>query len=117
MRHISATIIVLLISASAIFAQDRQHSLTVDVRDAQSRPVKRACVTVIPRSGDIIFGQTDAHGRFKVKNLEEGAYRVVVKSSGFSMQKRNVEIGAEVNHLTFTLQERSDWPVARGEQR
>jgi len=117
MRFICGTIAALLICSALTAGQNRSRSFTVEVVDEQAKPVKRACVTLIPREGDIIFGQTDARGRFRVKSLAEGSYRVVVKSGGYSMQKRAVNVSENAGELSFTLHASASWPDARGEQR
>ena len=65
----------------------------------------------------VALGQTDARGRFRVKSLAEGSYRVVVKSGGYSMQKRAVNVSENAGELSFTLHASASWPDARGEQR
>ncbi|HKS27989.1 MAG TPA: carboxypeptidase-like regulatory domain-containing protein [Pyrinomonadaceae bacterium] len=103
--NIAALLIVLLLCASALSAQ-AGNGLVVEVTDSEGQPLKYACVTVIPKEGEIIFQKADKRGRVKLKRIAQGSYRVVVKVDGYEAQKRQVAIGSTVETVAFTLQPR-----------
>ena len=74
--------------------------------DAASQPLGRACVTVVPREGEIVFRQCNRKGKVEFKGLAPGSYRVVVKVDGYEAQKREVAVNAETQTVTFSLQPR-----------
>ncbi|MCA1558253.1 MAG: carboxypeptidase-like regulatory domain-containing protein, partial [Acidobacteria bacterium] len=91
--NICIIFIILLACSSMLFAQGSGNGLVVEVTDAAGRPLKNACVTVIPREGEITFRKADKQGRVRLKEIAPGSYRVVVKVDGFTAQKRQVTIG------------------------
>jgi uncharacterized membrane protein len=103
------SIIMSLLLLGAVAAQDGgvQDSLLVQVREANGRPVKYACVTVIPKEGEILFSKADGKGRIRFKGVTKGKYRVVVKADGYQAQKREVNVG-EAWTVDFSLQPRGD---------
>ncbi|MDX6693108.1 MAG: Carboxypeptidase regulatory-like domain [Blastocatellia bacterium] len=93
--------------ASSLSAQgSRDGWLLVDVRDANGQPLARACVTVVPRDGEIAFSQCNRKGKVKFKGLARGDYRVVVKVEGYEAQKREVKLSAKEETIAFSLQPR-----------
>ena len=82
--------------------------LLVEVRDEQGQPLKRACVTVVPREGEIIFRNADSRGRVKVKKLAAGRYRVTAKSDGYELQGKEITVGSENERVAFVLQPRAN---------
>lgn len=114
-RTIIAVIFVSLLLAcgtSLTLAQTYERELVIEVRDAGGRPLRDACVTVVPRVGEITFRKADKRGRVRIKEIAPGNYRVVVKVDGYTAQKREVAIGEGDTTLAFSLQPR---PV--GEER
>ena len=81
--------------------------LTVEVMDSGGRPLKDACVTVVPKEGDIVFQKSDKRGHVKLKKLPAGNYRVVVKVEGYEAQKKEVTVGSEGETVAFTLEPRA----------
>ena len=75
--------------------------------DAGGRPLKDACVTVVPREGEILFRKADKSGHVKLRKLAAGKYRVVVKVEGYEAQKREVTLSSEGELVAFTLQPRA----------
>jgi hypothetical protein len=94
--------------ASSLSAQGSSKDgwLLVDVRDANGQPLARACVTVVPRDGEIAFSQCNRKGKVKFKGLARGDYRVVVKVEGYEAQKREVKLSAKEETVAFSLQPR-----------
>ena len=82
-------------------------AITVEVKGEQGRPLKSACVTLVPREGEIVFRNADAKGRVKVRKLTPGSYRVIVKVDGYEAQKREVTIGSTIETVTFLMRPRS----------
>ena len=101
-----AAVILLLLASSAMFAQQSGNGLIVEVTDDAGRPLKYACVTVIPKEGEIIFRKADKSGKVKLKGIAPGNYRVVAKVEGYEAQKRQVTIGAAFETVAFALQPR-----------
>jgi hypothetical protein len=102
-------VLALLLYGSVALAQgDSEKWLLVEVSDASGQPLKRACVTVVPREGEIVFRNADSRGKVKLKRPAAGKYRVVVKVEGYEAQKREVTIGSKSETVAFTLQPREN---------
>lgn len=105
-RYITLLTLTLLCFGSA-FAQGSSDAwLRVEVTGTEGRPLSRACVTVVPREGEIVFRKADARGKVKFKGLAPGSYRVVVKVDGYEAQKREVTINDNTETVAFSLQPR-----------
>jgi hypothetical protein len=102
----ASVILALLLSAGLTNAQSGESWLTVEVTDAGGRPLGRACVTVVPHEGEILFKNADGRGVAKFKKLAAGSYRVVVKVDGYEAQKREVAVGKDAETVAFALQPR-----------
>lgn len=100
MKRVLSAITGLLICAATLSAQSKTHSLTVMVNPGARSDV-RACVTLIPKSGDLIFDQTNRSGRVKFKNVPMGDYRIVVKLSACGLQKKEITVGPDTDTVTF----------------
>ena len=97
----------LLLSCVAVAAQNGANAITVEVKGEQGRPLKSACVTLVPREGEIVFRNADAKGRVEVRELAPGSYRVVVKVDGYEAQKREVTVGSTNTTVIFQMRPRS----------
>ena len=110
MRIVKRTIfivsVLLLLSGMRALTQDGDNSLTVEVKTDAGRPLTSACVTLVPREGDLIFRKADGKGQVVVKKLTPGNYRVVVKVDGYEAQKREVAIGSSTETVAFLMQPR-----------
>jgi uncharacterized membrane protein len=104
------SVVLSLLLLSVVAAQDggSHDALLVQVREASGRPVKYACVTVIPKEGEILFSKADGKGRVKFKGVIKGQYRVVVKADGYQAQKREVNVGGDAWTVDFSMQPRGD---------
>ena len=108
-KRIVHIIFALVLCGSFALAQDSSDKwLLVEVKDASGEPLKRACVTVVPKEGEIVFRNADSRGRVKLKKPAAGNYRVVVKVDGYEAQKREVTIGSTSETVAFTLQAREN---------
>ena len=108
-RGFITVIFVLLLCGSFTQAQnDSDKWLLVEVTDAAGQPLKRACVTFVPKEGEIIFRNADSRGHVKLKKPQAASYRVVVKVDGYEAQKREVTIGQKSETVSFTLQPREN---------
>ncbi len=112
-KLLSAVIFALLMTSGgavvrAQHEQANEPSLWIEVRDASGLPLKDACVTLVPREGEILFRKADARGRVRIKRLTRGRYRVTAKRDGYAAQKKEVELGAGAAQETvsFSLQPR-----------
>ncbi len=104
---------LVLLFLSGVFAQPQgaraDNSILVQVREeAGGRPVRYACVTVIPKEGEVLFQKADAKGRARFKGIAEGSYRVVVKADGYEAQKRQVALGGTETVVEFSMRPRTD---------
>jgi uncharacterized surface anchored protein len=103
-------IILLLVCASILSAQtsrSRGNGLVVEVTNSEGRPLKYACVTVIPKEGEITFRKADKNGKVKLKGIAPGSYRVVAKVDGYTAQKKQVEVSSSASEtVAFSLQPR-----------
>jgi hypothetical protein len=101
--NIAALFTILLVCASIMFAQTSGNGLVVEVNDAEGRPLKNACVTVIPKEGDITFRKADKNGKVRLKGIVPGNYRVVAKVDGYTAQKKQVVVGQTLETVAFSL--------------
>jgi hypothetical protein len=105
-----AVLILSLGSASAALAQGGSSSnsgwLRIEVTNGEGQPLARACVTVVPRAGEIVFRKADRNGKVKVKGLAPGSYRVVVKVEGYEAQKKEITINSNAEVVAFALEPR-----------
>jgi len=107
-KPIAFIFLALLLCVGFVSAQtESERWLMVEVTDAAGQPLKDACVTVIPKEGDILFDKADKRGRSKFKRMAAGNYRVVVKVEGYEAQKREVTVGSNNETVTFALQPRA----------
>lgn len=93
------------------FAQLRtgENSLTIEVTDTSGVPIKNACVTFVPKDGEILFRKADKRGRVRLKKPLPGTYRVVVKVDGYEAQKREVAVTSwQPQTMAFLLHVRKD---------
>jgi hypothetical protein len=111
-KHAMSIIFVLLLLGGALaLAQEGgggDNSIIVEVKGDAGRPLKHACVTLVPRDGEIIFRKADGHGQVKVKGLQAGSYRVIVKVDGYEAQKREVAVGSRTETVAFLMQPRTE---------
>ena len=107
-RIIHIIFALVLCSSFGLAQNSSERWLLVEVKDASGEPLKRACVTVVPKEGEIVFRNADSRGRVKLKKPAAGNYRVVVKVDGYEAQKREVVIGATSETVAFTLQPREN---------
>jgi Carboxypeptidase regulatory-like domain len=107
LKHALSLIFALLLSSGAVaFAQQGDHSIIVEVKGDAGRPLKHACVTLVPRDGEIVFRKADGRGQVRVKGLRPGNYRVIVKVDGYEAQKREITVGSETEAVAFLMQPR-----------
>ncbi|HWT03408.1 MAG TPA: carboxypeptidase-like regulatory domain-containing protein [Pyrinomonadaceae bacterium] len=113
-RFFIAVLLALLLCAggSGVLAQKDEDSsrrwLLVQVTDEQGQPVRSACVTVVPKEGEIIFRNADSRGRVRVKKLAAGRYRVTAKGDGYELQGKEVTVGSGNETVAFTLRPRAN---------
>lgn len=103
-------VLTLLLSCGGALVSGQESDerwLRIEVMDAAGQPLSRACVTIVPRTGEIVFRKADTHGRVKVKGLAVGSYRVVVKVDGYEAQKKVVTVDEHTETVAFSLQPRT----------
>jgi hypothetical protein len=88
----------------SVGAQAVTSSVQITVKNVAGRPLKRACVTFIPKEGDILFRNADAKGRVVLRNVAPGNYRIVVKVTGYQAQKRMVSVESGLESYEFALE-------------
>lgn len=101
-----AALFMLLLASSALFAQAGGSRLVIEVMSDEGKPLRNACVTVIPKEGEITFRKADKNGKVQLKGITPGSYRVVVKVDGYEAQKKQVSIGQALETVAFSLQPR-----------
>jgi hypothetical protein len=102
-RFVPVLLALLLCGGVALAQSDSERWLLVEVTDERGQPLKRACVTFVPRAGEITFRNADSRGRVKLKRPAVGKYRVVVKVDGYEAQKREVTVDANNETVAFKL--------------
>jgi hypothetical protein len=108
-RRSISILLALLLCGSVAFAQgDHEKWLLVEVTDMSGQPLKQACVTFVPKEGEIVFRNADSRGRVKLKKPTADKYRVVVKVEGYEAQKREITIGSKSETVAFSLQPRGN---------
>ena len=98
--------VLLLLSGVQALAQDGENSITVEVKTDRGAALTSACVTLVPKRGELIFRKADDKGRVVVKKLTPGSYRVVVKVDGYEAQKKEVAVGSSPETVAFMMQPR-----------
>ena len=101
--YITGVLVLLLVGGVAQAQTDSDKWLLVEVTDVSGQPLKRACVTFVPREGEIMFRNADSRGRVRLKRPGAGKYRVVVKVDGYEAQKREVTVGSNNETVAFKL--------------
>jgi hypothetical protein len=111
---ITLSFTLLLLSTGGVvvaLAQPQQGSsdptLWIEIRDEREIPLKDACVTLVPREGEILFRKADAKGRVRIRRLARGHYRVTAKVDGYTAQKKEFELGEQGETVSFSLQPRN----------
>jgi hypothetical protein len=107
-RIISILLTLVLLCGLSLAQGDSEKWLLVEVTDEAGEPLPRACVTVVPKEGEIVFRNADSRGRVRLKKPAAGNYRVVVKVDGYEAQKREVVIGPKSETVAFSLQPRGN---------
>ena len=105
-RIIFVVSFLLLLSGAVGLAQGGDNSIIVEVKTDGGAALPRACVTLVPKKGELIFRKADSKGQVVVKRLTPGSYRVVVKVDGYEAQKREVAIGSSNETVAFLMQPR-----------
>ena len=106
-KRVISIIFVLSLLGGVGAAQGGENSLVVEVTEAAGHPLKNACVTFVPREGEIIFRKANGRGRVKLKRLARGRYRVIVKVDGYEAQKKEITVGSGAEALAFLMQPRN----------
>jgi hypothetical protein len=92
----------------AVSARHARNEVVVKVSDTGGVPLKHACVTLVPKEGEIIFRNADGKGVVTVKDLEPGKYRVTAKVEGFVAQKQEITVGESGSYqVSFSLDAKS----------
>jgi len=104
-------IFVLLLTCGGSFVtapaqETNAQALIVEVKNATGQPLKHACVTYIPKNGEVQFRNADERGRVEFRNLTLGEGRVVAKVSGYAAQKKSVIVGTSAETIAFALEPR-----------
>ncbi|HEY0375425.1 MAG TPA: carboxypeptidase-like regulatory domain-containing protein [Pyrinomonadaceae bacterium] len=104
--------LLLFVGGGGALAQKDEDSsrrwLLVEVTDELGQPIKRACVTVVPKEGEIIFRNADKRGRVKLRKPAAGRYRVTAKSEGYELQGKEITVGSEDETVAFALRPRAN---------
>ena len=105
-KFIAVITLVLLCAVSLSAQKGGDSRLRIEVTDTAGQPLGRACVTIVPRDGEIVFRQCNRKGKVDFKGLAPGSYRVVVKVDGYEAQKREVTVKDNLETVAFSLQPR-----------
>lgn len=98
---------LLLSGAGAGAAQTKEKGLVIEVTDAEGKPLRNACVVVVPKEGEIIFRKADKNGKVRLKGVQPGTYRVTAKVDGYAAEKKQVSVGErELERVAFALRTR-----------
>jgi hypothetical protein len=110
-RHISAIIVgamfalVTTASATPLEVPRSATDIVGSVTDStSSRPVGSAQVSVAQGTRIVFNTTTDDFGRYRVHNLDAGAYTVSVHALGFHAQTRNINIDGSAGAVTIDFQ-------------
>jgi len=103
-----ALIVLCLLASFAVSARHARNEVVVKVADSGGHPLKRACVTLVPKEGEIIFRNADGKGVVTLKDLSPGKYRVTAKVEGFVAEKQEITVGESGSFVvTFSLDAKS----------
>jgi hypothetical protein len=97
-------LVLLLVSASAIFAQNPTGSLHGQVSDPSGAAIAGASVIITPATGSPIVVQSNGQGMYEFKNLAAGQYTLTVSASGFTLYENDkVAIGDQPLRLNVSM--------------
>ena len=105
-RLIALCLLLAFCGVNSVIAQDSNSSLIVEVVNTAGQPIKNACVTFVPVSGDIVFRKADRRGKVRLKRPARGNYRVVVRVDGYVAQKKEIVVGEATDTVAFVLKAR-----------
>lgn len=97
----------LLMSGAALSQGSGDYSFLVSIRNASGEPIKNACVSFIPKTGEILFRKADKRGQVHLVKLSPGEYRIVVKVDGYVAQKKEVTLDSGEEAVAFMLESRT----------
>src|SRR5688500_6313980 len=94
--------VLLLSTLSAAGAAQTAATVRGRVIDSQSgNGITAAQVSI---EGTRLGTTTDATGAFTISGVPEGVRSVVVRRIGYTLQRRQVTVGAAMNELSFSLE-------------
>lgn len=100
--------LAMLFATCGVVQAQGERRLVVEVLSATGQPIRNACVTFVPKEGEILFRKSDRSGKVKLDKLTAASYRVVVKVDGYVAQKKEVALDSEANIVAFNLETRSN---------
>lgn len=108
LKNVAALTLLCLMVSFAVEARHARNEVVVKVNDSGGKPLKRACVTLVPKTGEIIFRNADGKGVVTLKDVPPGNYRVTAKVEGFVAEKQQVTVGDSGTFIvTFSLDAKS----------
>ncbi len=108
LKSIAVLTLLCLMISSGVEAHHARNEVLVKVYDTGGVPLKRACVTLVPKAGEIIFRNADGKGVVTLKDIPPGNYRVTAKVEGFVAEKQQVTVGESGTFVvTFSLDSKS----------
>src|SRR5690349_8601142 len=84
--------LILAVSLSAAFAQDRTGELRLNVTDPSGATVQAHCEIVSQANHFLLAFETNAQGEYTLKELPFGSYKVTVQHPGFAPFTALVEV-------------------------
>ncbi len=88
--------LVLAVSLSVAFAQDRTGELRLNVTDPSGATVQAHCEIVSQANHFLLEFETNAQGEYTIKELPFGSYKVTVQHPGFAPFAALVEVRSQV---------------------
>ncbi|HEV3037344.1 MAG TPA: TonB-dependent receptor [Candidatus Angelobacter sp.] len=88
--------LVLAVSLSAAFAQDRTGELRLNITDPAGATVQAHCEIVSQANHFLLAFETNTQGQYTVKELPFGSYKVTVEHPGFTPFAALVEVRSQV---------------------
>lgn len=97
-------VISLFFILTTLFAQQKKSSIKGTITTENGKPAEFANVEL---KGTNKGAESDENGQYKIENIKQGTYTIVISGIGFKKKSQTIEINASQNYyvINFTVEE------------